>query len=603
MKTLAIIFLSALSAFAQQPPSAGIQGVVVQAGATDTKLSGITVELRREGGPSQLSAAPLLSTITDAEGKYYFPRLAPGQYRIAAAGGGFVRTEYGQRRVNGAGLPLTLAANQRVTDATIALPPTGSISGRISDINGQPIMLADVFALKATYQEGQRAFVQVLSAKTDDRGEYRIFWMTPGLYYVNAIVPDGTNVPNLIMNADGLDTSVTMNSNRSIVRDVLSRPIGTGAGPNEAHVPVYYPTTTEPQQARALDVRPGADIRGVDITAIRVVTRNIRGTMFNGVTRAFPGTGAQAQVRLLPTNPAQQAVGAPVNVETGKFEINRIVPGNYILYTQMRPPTPTGTAPQVLWGSLPLEIRERDIDDVSIAAVAGVPLTGRVVLEDKSGNPPPSVGGMAIGIRPDPLVSQQQPSQATQIAADGSFTFQPLPPAKYRVYVIPMLSPNNPGLLAGMPRMPEALMALQPYVKSVTVGGRDVLEAGVTFAPGADPLTMDVVLGTNAGAVEGRVLNDKNQPVNDAVVGVVPAAASARGFRMDMYKTTSTDAAGKFEIRGLPPGEYKIFAWEDVDKASIIDQDFIRLHENAGKIVPVGEGEKPTLDLTLIASK
>ena len=79
--------------------------------------------------------------------------------------------------------------------------------------------------------------------------------MTPGLYHVDVIVPDGTNSFNLIMNADGLDTQSTMNTNRSIVRDVLSRPIGTGAAPNEAHVPVYYPSVTEPQQARGGSVR------------------------------------------------------------------------------------------------------------------------------------------------------------------------------------------------------------------------------------------------------------------------------------------------------------------------------------------------------------
>jgi hypothetical protein len=97
-----IFVLTSTAAFAQQSPSAGIQGLVVQAGATDTKLPGVTVELRREGGAAQLSSAPLLTTITDGEGRYYFPKLTPGQYRITAAGGGFVRTEYGQRRANGA---------------------------------------------------------------------------------------------------------------------------------------------------------------------------------------------------------------------------------------------------------------------------------------------------------------------------------------------------------------------------------------------------------------------------------------------------------------------------------------------------------------------
>src|SRR5688572_30413317 len=114
MRTLLKIILASLfvsSAFAQQPPSAGIQGVVVQAGAADTKIPGITVELHREAGAVQLGAAPLLTTVTDVEGRFYFPRLTPGQYRVVASGGGFVRTEYGQKRANGAGLPITLGAN------------------------------------------------------------------------------------------------------------------------------------------------------------------------------------------------------------------------------------------------------------------------------------------------------------------------------------------------------------------------------------------------------------------------------------------------------------------------------------------------------------
>jgi hypothetical protein len=117
---------------------------------------------------------------------------------------------------------------------------------------------------------------------------------------------------------------------------------------------------------------------------------------------------------------------------------------------------------------------------------------------------------------------------------------------------------------------------------------------------GSSALEMEVVLGTNAGSIEGRVLNENKQPVDAAVVGLVPASAAARGFRMDMYKTTSTDGAGKFEIRGLPPGDYKIFSWEDVDKASIVDQDFIRLYESAGKVLHIDEGDKPTVDLTVI---
>ena len=56
------------------------------------------------------------------------------------------------------------------------------------------------------------------------------------------------------------------------------------AKPGEAYVPVYYPGTADPQSASRIDVRPGADVRGIDFILAGVTTRKVRGTVFNGVT-------------------------------------------------------------------------------------------------------------------------------------------------------------------------------------------------------------------------------------------------------------------------------------------------------------------------------
>jgi hypothetical protein len=394
-----------------------------------------------------------------------------------------------------------------------------------------------------------------------------------------------------------------MNANRSIVRDVLSRPIGTGAGPNEAHVPVYYPTTTDPQQARAVEVRPGADLRGLDITAIRVQTRTLRGTVFNGVTRQLPSPGYQAQVRLLSMDPSQPGINGTVDPK-GAFEVRRVVPGNYMLFGMVRPtPVPNTPPSEILWASIPLEVRDRDLQDLSLEALPGVAAQGRITLEDKSGAPPPSLNGIFIGMRPDPLITQGAPSPATQSNAEGVFNFQPSTPGKFRVYVIPMLAPNNPGLLAGLPPGPPALRELNPYVKSIKAGGVDVLDTGVTLMSGSETVNMEIVLGTNAGAINGRVLDNQKQPVDGAVVGLIPAVATARGFRMDMYKSTSSDPGGRFQFQGLPPGEYKVFAWEDIDKNALVDLDFMRQFESFGTTVRVNEGERPSLEVGLIPAK
>jgi hypothetical protein len=539
------------TAMAQTSTGVPLQGVVTQKGSDDV-VWGATVELRKEGGNTALYGA-----LTGVDGKFSFPSVAAGRYQMIATSPGYVPAEYGQKRMKGAGLPLVVAAGQAMPNLRIEMVPTGAISGRVTDPYGQPIAIADVFVLKSSYQEGQRILTQFLSAKTDERGEFRLFWLTPGTYYLNVVVPDTPNQADLIMNAENINPATSMIGVRTILRDVLSRPIGTGASENESHVPVYYPSTTNPQQARPIEIRPGEDIRGVYITAGVVRTFHVRGVVSNFVA----GAGMQGQTRLIPTDPAWPPLQTPLDSNTGKFDYSRVVPGSYILYVQVRPPGATSPA-DALWATMPLEVREQDVDNLTLVPRAGVNLAGKVVVDGyPPGGPAPSVGGLFLGMRPDPLVTQQAPSPSTRVSPDGTFVLAGAIAGNYRIYAPPLLSPNNPQLLGGLPPAPPGLE--NSYVKSIRVGGSDVLDSGVRLIP-AEGLTMEIVLGTNAGVLEGLVMRE-GKPAADVTVGMLPNAAGARGYRTDMHRTILTDASGRFQLRGLPPGDYKIFAWEDAD--------------------------------------
>ena len=113
---------------------------------------------------------------------------------------------------------------------------------------------------------------------------------------------------------------------------------------------------------------------------------------------------------------------------------------------------------------------------------------------------------------------------------------------------------------------------------------------------------MEIVLGTNAGLLEGRVIRD-GKPAADVTVGMLPNASSARGYRTDMHQTILTDASGHFQLRGLPPGDYKIFAWEDADKDAIMDLDFVRGYEEKGTRLEIGDGEKKSIELSVIPAR
>src|SRR6185369_16258164 len=204
----AVIVFFAQAAPAQTAPSptltAPVAGIVMQKGS-DNVVWGASVELRREG-----SNTAMLGAMTREDGKFLFPSVPAGRYQLAATSPGFVPAEYGQKRMKGAGLPLIVTAAQPLSDVRIEMVPTGAISGRVTNSSGEPIAIADVFALRSSYQEGRRILTQVLSAKTDERGEFRMFWLIPGSYFVNVVVPDGTNQANLIMNSDGLDSGTSI---------------------------------------------------------------------------------------------------------------------------------------------------------------------------------------------------------------------------------------------------------------------------------------------------------------------------------------------------------------------------------------------------------
>jgi hypothetical protein len=63
-----------------------------------------------------------------------------------------------------------------------------------------------------------------------------------------------------------------------------------------------------------------------------------------------------------------------------------------------------------------------------------------------------------------------------------------------------------------------------------------------------------------------------------------------------------TDASGRVHLEGITPGDYKAFAWEDVEVSAWQDPDFLRIYEDRGKSVRISEGGTAFLDLRVITT-
>jgi hypothetical protein len=67
-----------------------------------------------------------------------------------------------------------------------------------------------------------------------------------------------------------------------------------------------------------------------------------------------------------------------------------------------------------------------------------------------------------------------------------------------------------------------------------------------------------------------------------------------------MNKLVTTDASGNFTLHGLPPGDYKIFAWEEVETNAWMDRDYRQPFESQSASAKVQESTTPTVTLRLI---
>jgi hypothetical protein len=99
--------------------------------------------------------------------------------------------------------------------------------------------------------------------------------------------------------------------------------------------------------------------------------------------------------------------------------------------------------------------------------------------------------------------------------------------------------------------------------------------------------------------VRGIVRDSSRTAVSSAAVVLVPDEPNRQ--RKDLFRSALADAAGSYHIEGLPPGSYKLFAWEDVESQMWHDPAFMRVFEDLGKAVVVAEGSSQTVDLAGIS--
>lgn len=481
--------------------------------------------------------------MSDAEGHYEFVDLEPGLFIMQAQHPDFVPVNYGSIDYLLQPEPFQLDPGQKL-EAVFSMSPAGSVSGRVTDADGNPIANYRARVERVAYYDGIRRLGPVASARTNENGEYLVENVPPGRFYIRV-----SFVPTWSM------------EERQPIRALK---------PGEADVNLnetMWIKAPDLSTASSFSVGVGEDVTGIDIEMLEYVYRNVSGKVI-GLNRQLE----EARVIRLPREPGSGlpwSFGVDVQPD-GTFFIPSMFPGPYTLALY--------TLRDGVFGWTPIAVGNRELENIIINAQVG-DISGSVqFIGERPLNGDAEARMKALRVS---LFASEGPSvieKAGLVNGAGEFVIKDVPPGKYRTQVL--------GLPQGA------------YLKEVRLSGIPVLQDGVDITGGVQDGKMEVVISADAASLTGIVRDADNDPVPGAEVTLVPRIRKFQQSRL--YPRAVADANGAFHIEGITPGHYEVFAWETIEDTAHWDDNFIRVFATRGVNVEMEESKGKNLNLTVI---
>ncbi len=424
---------------------------------------------------------------------------------------GFVERHY-QSHGNDEGAVLSLNPGQKIGDVLFRMTRTAVITGHINNENGEPLIGVQIVALQKPTEdeiedEGGRASQKqelrpVAGSHTDDRGQYRLFGLNPGEYYLRAtdqVDPDSSGFPI------GSDYWVQQN-------------LGS------EYAPVYYPGVGQVGQAEVISVRPGDEVQA-DVSMRRIKTVEIAGRVIGQ-----DGPAKRAWVAIDAAD--GDGFGSryqDTTDEKGTFRLKGIPPGSYLLMVYQR-----GNENYVydISARQKLEVAGENIQSLTVTLGSGANFEGRVTVVG-----PGAVTLDRIRVALVAIDADEESIGHGIVKKDGTFQIKSVSDGSHKIEVW--------GLERGW------------YVKSARLGANDILENGLQVEKGVSDGRLEIVVSSACAQLEGSV-SDDDKPSTGARVRITPDPETPYNrFRLDRART---DQTGHFSFPCVPPGKYRVVA-------------------------------------------
>jgi hypothetical protein len=424
--------------------------------------------------------------------------------------------------------------------------------------------MSDVQVSAQQYQtmQGQRRLVPTgRQGSTNDIGEFRLFGISPGQYYLMAT----------------WRSTDPLNNQGKI-----------------AYAPMYYPGTENAAQAQRVTLAAGQELsdivmslkpmRGTRVTGTATTSdgRPFRGMIMamssggTGFTPTSDGRPFRGMIMAMSSGGTGFTPPIPGQVRPdGGFTLNGLAPGEYTLRVQsFGPADPDGEVAMTT-----ITATGEDITDLHLVTAKLSVINGHIVVDPAIASAQPtSLSLMLMPVEQGMMMAMG--AAPGRMADDGTFELRS-PPGRMRIGLM-----NAGGW----------------FLRAVRLNGTDVTDAGLDFKPGQDISGLEVEVTNKTTVISGLVTNARGDAVKDY---------SAIAFSQDREKWKMTgryqsvgrpDQDGRFKISGLPAGDYYIVALDKIEQGQANDPEFLDAIKTKATAIAIRDGETRTVDLKIASA-